>query len=72
MSAMTVGRAIVDLLRAEGVDHVYGIPGGHVLSIYDALYDEPSIRHVLARHEQTAGSMAAGHAQLTGEPRDRR
>lgn len=68
MSAVTVGRAIVDVLRAEGVDHVYGIPGGHVLSIYDALYDEPSIRHVLARHEQTAGSMAAGHAQLTGEP----
>jgi acetolactate synthase I/II/III large subunit len=66
--AVTVGQAIVNVLRAEGVDHVYGLPGGHVLSIYDALYGEPSIRHVLVRHEQTAASMAAGHAQLTGEP----
>jgi acetolactate synthase-1/2/3 large subunit len=68
VASVTVGRAIVDVLRAEGVDHVYGLPGGHVLSIYDALYDEPSIRHVLVRHEQTAASMAAAHAQLTGEP----
>lgn len=65
---VTVGRAIVDVLRAEGVEYIYGIPGGHVLSIYDALYDEPSIRHVLVRHEQAAGSMAAAHAQLSGEP----
>jgi hypothetical protein len=40
VATVTVGRAIVDVLRAEGVDHVYGLPGGHVLSIYDALYDE--------------------------------
>jgi acetolactate synthase-1/2/3 large subunit len=65
---VTVGQAIVDVLRGEGVDHVYGLPGGHVLSIYDALYGEPSIRHVLVRHEQVAASMAAAHAQLTGEP----
>ena len=65
---VTVGRAVVDALRAEGVRFVFGLPGGHVLSIYDALYDTPEIRHVLVRHEQTAASMAAAHAQLTGEP----
>jgi acetolactate synthase-1/2/3 large subunit len=65
---ITAGRAIVDVLAAEGVRHVFGLPGGHVLSIYDALYDTPQIRHVLVRHEQTAASMAAAHAQLTGEP----
>jgi acetolactate synthase-1/2/3 large subunit len=62
------GRAVVDVLRAEGVRLVFGLPGGHVLSIYDALYDTPEITHVLVRHEQAAASMAAAHAQLTGKP----
>jgi acetolactate synthase-1/2/3 large subunit len=65
---ITAGRAIVDVLAAEGVRHLFGLPGGHVLAIYDALYDTPQIRHVLVRHEQTAASMAAAHAQLTGQP----
>ncbi|MEN3283945.1 MAG: acetolactate synthase large subunit [Solirubrobacteraceae bacterium] len=68
MPARTAGRAVVDVLEAEGVDHVFGLPGGHVLSIYDALYDTPTIRHVLVRHEHAAASMAAAYAQLTGEP----
>ena len=68
MGTITAGRAIVDVLRAEGVRHVFGLPGGHVLGIYDALYDTPEIRHVLVRHEQAAASLAAAHAQLTGEP----
>jgi acetolactate synthase I/II/III large subunit len=68
MPRRTAGRAVVDVLEAEGVSHVYGLPGGHVLSIYDALYDSSAIRHVLVRHEQAAASMAAAHAQLTGEP----
>jgi acetolactate synthase-1/2/3 large subunit len=67
MAARTAGRAIVDVLEAEGVDHVYGLPGGHTLGIYDALYGSP-IRHVLVRHEHGAASMAAAHAQLTGQP----
>ena len=58
----------MDVLEAEGVEHVYGLPGGHVLSIYDALHDSDAIRHVLVRHEHAAASMAAAHAQLTGEP----
>ncbi len=68
MGTVQAGRAIVGVLKAEGVRHVFGLPGGHVLSIYDALYDTPEIRHVLVRHEQTAACMAAGYAQLTGEP----
>lgn len=68
MKTWTVGRAIVEVLKAEGVQHVFGLPGGHVPSIYDALYDEPDIRHALVRHEHTAACMAAAHAQLTGEP----
>jgi acetolactate synthase-1/2/3 large subunit len=68
VDTVQVGRAVVDALVAEGVRFVFGLPGGHVLSIYDALYDTPAIRHVLVRHEQTAASMAAAHAQLTGEP----
>jgi acetolactate synthase I/II/III large subunit len=64
---MTAGRAIVQVLKAEGVKAVYGIPGGHVLPIYDGLYDTPEIAHFLVRHEQAAASMAAAWAQLTGE-----
>jgi len=68
MHQVNAGQAIVDALIAEGVDHVFGMPGGHVLRIYDALHATPSIKHVLVRHEQTAASMAAGYAQLTGRP----
>ncbi len=64
----TPGRVIVDALEGEGVGHVYGLPGGHVLSIYDGLYASPSIRHILVRHEHAAACMAAAHAQLTGTP----
>ena len=65
---VSAGRAIVDVLKAEGVKAVFGIPGGHTLGIYDALYDTPEVRHILVRHEQVAANMAAGYAQLTGEP----
>ena len=68
MKAVKAGSAVVDPLRAEGVRRVFGLPGGHVLSIYDALYDTPEITHILVRHEQAAASMAAAYAQLTGEP----
>lgn len=62
------GHAVVEALVAEGVEVVFGLPGGHILGIYDGLYDTPAIRHVLVRHEHSAASMAAGYAQLTGEP----
>jgi len=68
VATQTAGQAIVDVLRAEGVRHVFGLPGGHVIGIYDALYSTPEITHVLVRHEQAAASMAAASAQLSGEP----
>ncbi len=64
---MDAGRAIVEILHAENVKCVFGLPGGHVLHIYDGLYAHPEIRHVLVRHEQAAASLAAAYAQLTGE-----
>ena len=68
MAPVSAGQAVVDVLKAEGVKAVFGIPGGHTLPIYDALYDTPEIRHILVRHEQVAANMAAGYAQLSGEP----
>src|SRR5271154_5038526 len=68
MTTMSAGRAVVDVLKAEGVKFVFGMPGGHTLGIYDALYAQQEITHILVRHEQHAASMAAGYAQLTGEP----
>jgi acetolactate synthase I/II/III large subunit len=65
---LKAGHAIVAALRAEGADVVFGLPGGHILGVYDGLFDSPDIRHVLVRHEHTAAAMAAGYAQLTGEP----
>lgn len=68
MSTITTGQAVVEVFKAEGVKFIFGMPGGHVLGIYDALFDTPAIRHVLVRHEQVAASMASAHAQLTGDP----
>src|SRR5881397_1123356 len=55
----------MECLKAEGVDTVFGIPGGANLPTYDALYDG-GIRHVLCRHEQGAGHMAEGYARASG------
>jgi acetolactate synthase I/II/III large subunit len=68
MAKVSAGRAVVEILKAEGVKFVFGMPGGHTIGIYDALYGQQEISHVLVRHEQHAASMAAGYAQLTGEP----
>ena len=53
-------------LEAEGVDLVFGYPGGQAIKIYDALYDSDQIKHVLARHEQGAVHEADGYARATG------
>src|SRR5918997_962813 len=57
--------AIMECLKAEGVDTVFGIPGGANLPTYDALYDG-GVRHILCRHEQGAGHAAAGYAKASG------
>ena len=58
---------LVKCLETEGVDVVFGYPGGAVLAIYDALYDA-DIRHILVRHEQGAAHAADGYARATGRP----
>src|SRR2546428_12788716 len=62
------GEWIVEALRAEGVRHVFGLPGVHNLAIYDALLKQHEITHVLARHEQGAAFMADGYARASGRP----
>ncbi|MEO5735070.1 MAG: thiamine pyrophosphate-binding protein, partial [Rubrivivax sp.] len=58
---------LVKCLQAEGVKHLWGYPGGAVLYIYDALYKQDTIEHVLVRHEQAAVHAADGYARATGE-----
>jgi acetolactate synthase-1/2/3 large subunit len=65
---LTGGEWVVEALRAEGVRHVFGIPGIHNLAVYDALLDRPDVAHVLARHEQGAAFMADGYARASGRP----
>ena len=62
--AQIVVRALVD----QGVDTLFGYPGGAVLPIYDALFHEPRLKHILVRHEQGAGHAAEGYARSTGRP----
>ncbi len=57
--------AIIECLKAEGVEHVFGIPGGANLPTYDALYDG-GVRHIQCRHEQGAGHAAEGYAKASG------
>jgi acetolactate synthase-1/2/3 large subunit len=61
------GQALIRALEMEGVEVVFGLPGGAILPVYDPLIDSP-IRHVLVRHEQGAGHMAEGYAHATGRP----
>ncbi len=64
---MTGAQAIVRTLEDLGTDLVFGIPGGAVLPLYDALHASTKLRHVLARHEQGAGHAAEGYAQASGK-----
>ena len=64
---MNGARMVVKALELEGVRCVFGIPGGSVIPLYDALYDAP-FPHILVRHEQAAAHAADGYARATGEP----
>src|SRR5687768_16497875 len=68
MNEMTGGRAVVELLKAEGVRHVFGIVGATFLDVLDALYDDRSVEYVNVRHEQAAAFMADGLARVTDLP----
>jgi acetolactate synthase I/II/III large subunit len=65
MSTISGAHSLIKALEHEGVDTIFGVPGGAILPAYDPLLDSP-IRHVLARHEQGAGHMAEGYAWATG------
>ena len=61
------GQALIKSLEMEGVEVMFGLPGGAILPVYDPIIDSP-IRHILVRHEQGAGHMAEGYAHVTGRP----
>lgn len=62
------GELLVQALLAQNVTHIFGYPGGSVLHIYDALFKQDQIEHILVRHEQAAGHMADAYARVTKKP----
>ncbi|MCE2890808.1 MAG: acetolactate synthase 3 large subunit [Hyphomonadaceae bacterium] len=64
---MTGAEILVRAMQEQGVETIFGYPGGAVLPIYDALYQQEQIHHVLVRHEQGAGHAAEGYARSTGK-----
>ena len=68
MEMLSGGDMLVRSLHEEGVEYVYGYPGGSLLHVYDAFYKQSAVKHVLVRHEQAAAHMADGYARATGKP----
>ena len=68
MDDWTGGRAVVELLKVEGVRHIFGIVGATFLDVLDRLYDDPSVEYINVRHEQAAAFMADGLARVTDRP----
>ena len=64
---MTGAEMVVEALKDQGVDTIFGYPGGAVLPIYDAIFQQNHVRHVLVRHEQGAGHSAEGYARSSGK-----
>ena len=64
---MTGAEMVVQALRDNGVKHLFGYPGGAVLPIYDELFQQDDVQHILVRHEQGAGHAAEGYARSTGK-----
>ncbi len=62
------GEILIQFLKDEGVEFIFGYPGGSVLHIYDAMYGQDDIKHILVRHEQAATHAADGYARSTGKP----
>ena len=65
---LTGAEIVVQSLKDEGVEHIFGYPGGAALHIYDAFYQQDDIKHILARHEQGATHAADGYARASGKP----
>ncbi len=67
MEQLTGAEIIIECLKAEGIEYVFGYPGGAVLHIYDAFYKQNDVKHILVRHEQGATHAADGYARSTGK-----
>ncbi|WP_301391402.1 acetolactate synthase 3 large subunit [Thalassolituus sp. UBA2107] len=67
MELISGGDMLVRALHEAGVEYVYGYPGGSLLHVYDSLYKQSAVKHVLVRHEQAAAHMADGYARATGK-----
>ena len=67
MTEMTGAEMVIAALADQGVEHIFGYPGGAVLPIYDALFDQDKVQHILVRHEQGAVHAAEGYARSTGK-----
>ena len=65
---MTGAKMVVQALKDHGVDTIFGYPGGAVLPIYDEIFQQNDVKHILVRHEQAAVHMAEGYARSTGKP----
>ncbi|MFP4006319.1 MAG: thiamine pyrophosphate-binding protein, partial [Candidatus Hadarchaeia archaeon] len=68
MPEITGAKALIESLKEEGVETIFGIPGGAMIDVYDALYQEEKINHILCRHEQGAAHAADAYARVTGKP----
>src|SRR5271165_558971 len=66
--AMTGAEIVLQALADQGVEHVFGYPGGAVLPIYDEIFKQTAVKHILVRHEQGATHAAEGYARSTGKP----
>src|SRR5687768_5484389 len=67
IETMTGAEMVMRALQDQGVEYVFGYPGGAVLPIYDALFHQDKVKHILVRHEQGAVHMAEGYARSTGK-----
>lgn len=68
MELLSGADMIARFLQDEGIEYIYGYPGGAALHIYDALFRQDKVKHILVRHEQAAVHMADGYARATGKP----
>ncbi|MGB2693618.1 MAG: biosynthetic-type acetolactate synthase large subunit [Dehalococcoidia bacterium] len=68
MTKLTGAQIVMECLAREGVEYIFGYPGGANLPLYDTLVQYPQIRHILVRHEQAAGHAADAYARITGKP----
>ena len=65
---LTGADIVVKCIQDEGIEYIFGYPGGAALHIYDALYRQDNVKHILVRHEQGASHAADGYARATGKP----